>query len=111
MPFWLLVIVQWVLALGVAIPVVGIFSLLWPVACLYYHNVAKTLGNDIQVLLSIMGVIFAVMIYPFVLVATAIIALVMWFVWIIRDIKAIAKSKQRPPLLPEKYQGLYGFVN
>ena len=111
LPFWLLVPVQWILALGISIPIVFVFSLLWPVACMYYYNVAKTLGNDVQFLLAIIGLVFAVMLFPIVAVVTLLLSIIMWFAWIVRDIKAIVKRVSRPDMLPEKYQGLYGFVN
>lgn len=88
-----------------------VLSFLWPVACVYYHNVGKTLGSDTQVVLAVVFTIFGVILYPVALLVTVIGGLLMWIIWIVRDIKAIRKEAPRPQLLPEKYQGLYGFVN
>lgn len=110
-PFWLLIIVQWILAFGVTVPVMIILSLLWPIASLYYYDVAKTLGTDVQILLALMGTVLAVCVYPVVLILTLIGGLLMWICWIVSDIKAIRRNEERPSLLPEKYQGLYGFVH
>lgn len=105
LPLWLLLLIQYLMGLAATATLAIVGALFWPVAAVYYYGIAAS-NKSGQHAVAIIAFIIAIILYGITLTVFLIIGIVLWVVWIIKDIDAVTSNTERPKLFHEYYSGL-----